>query len=100
MCGAKAGRSTIGYTASAPDRWRASPFSRTPNPNPPHALRARLLWAAAIAPLSFDLTAWFKAFDAPIWALFASAPFTAWLDRCLPGARFRWRPVPTAGRPP
>jgi Na+-transporting NADH:ubiquinone oxidoreductase subunit NqrB len=67
----------------------------------PNAPRARLIWAASIALLSFGLTAWFKVFDAPIWALFVSAPLTAWLDRRLPGERFRWgRSLPAAGDSP
>lgn len=57
----------------------------------PNSPRGRLIWAACIALLTFGLTAWFKVFDAPIWALFFSAPLTAWLDRRLPGELFRWR---------
>jgi len=56
----------------------------------PNAPKARIIWAACIALGTFGLLSWFKVFDAPLWALVASAPLTALLDRVFPHQRFKW----------
>ena len=57
----------------------------------PNARPARLLWAIAIALLTFILRNEFFLPTAPFWALFALAPATALLDRFWLAERFEWR---------
>ncbi|MBI4783440.1 MAG: RnfABCDGE type electron transport complex subunit D [Oscillatoriophycideae cyanobacterium NC_groundwater_1537_Pr4_S-0.65um_50_18] len=56
----------------------------------PNARMGRLIWAAAIALLTFFLrNVWFIS-TAPFWALFALAPLTILIDRLFPSERFTW----------
>lgn len=65
----------------------------------PDRRTARLLWAGAIAGLTFLLQHWFFVSAAPFWALWLLAPLTPWLDWWLPSARFEWNaPDPTLDR--
>ena len=57
----------------------------------PNSRPGRLIWAVAIALLSFILRNQFFFTTAVFWALFALAPLTILLDRCLPATRFRWQ---------
>ncbi len=58
----------------------------------PNARLGRLIWAGAIALLTFFLrNTWFIS-TAVFWALFFLAPLTILLDACLPAARFSWQP--------
>ena len=57
----------------------------------PNARVGRLVWAIAIALLSFILRNQFFIPTAVFWALFALAPVTILLDRYWPAIRFRWQ---------
>lgn len=59
----------------------------------PDRRRARVLWAVAIAVLTFVLHHWFFLTAAPFWALWGLAPLTPLLDRWLPDERFTWQPA-------
>jgi Na+-transporting NADH:ubiquinone oxidoreductase subunit NqrB len=56
----------------------------------PDARWGRVIWAGAIALLTFILRNYFFNSSALIWALFALAPLSIILDRWLPAARFHW----------
>jgi Na+-transporting NADH:ubiquinone oxidoreductase subunit NqrB len=56
----------------------------------PDARWGRVIWAGAIALLTFILRNYFFNSSALIWALFALAPLSLVLDRWLPAARFSW----------
>ncbi|MCI4667815.1 MAG: RnfABCDGE type electron transport complex subunit D [Bacteroidia bacterium] len=56
----------------------------------PNAPKARYFWAIWVAILTFILGSWWKVHDAPLWALFFSAPLTAFLDRYLKHQKFSW----------
>jgi Na+-transporting NADH:ubiquinone oxidoreductase subunit NqrB len=56
----------------------------------PNARQGRLIWAGAIALLSFILRNVFFNAQAVFWALFALAPLTMLLDLLLPSPRFTW----------
>ncbi|GAB4161977.1 MAG: hypothetical protein Fur0046_40530 [Cyanobacteria bacterium J069] len=56
----------------------------------PNSRTGRLLWAGAIALLTFILRNVFFISTAPFWALFALAPLSLLLDWLLPAARFEW----------
>jgi Na+-transporting NADH:ubiquinone oxidoreductase subunit NqrB len=56
----------------------------------PNARSARVVWAMAIALLTFILRNGFFLSTAVFWALFALAPLTIVLDRWLPDDRFVW----------
>jgi Na+-transporting NADH:ubiquinone oxidoreductase subunit NqrB len=56
----------------------------------PNARTARLIWAAAIAILTFILSNFFFLTTAMFWALFALSPLTIWLDRIWAERRFTW----------
>jgi Na+-transporting NADH:ubiquinone oxidoreductase subunit NqrB len=56
----------------------------------PNARAGRLLWAAAIALLTFVLRNYFFVSTAVFWALFALSPLTLLCDRLFPSARFSW----------
>ncbi len=61
----------------------------------PNARTARVLWAIAIAALTFVLRNAFYLTDAPFWALFALSPLTLLLDRVWAAPAFQWRsPAP------
>lgn len=59
----------------------------------PNARPARLLWAVAIATLTFILRNQFYMTTAVFWALFALAPLTIVLDKIWAAPRFEWRKV-------
>ncbi|WP_019500279.1 RnfABCDGE type electron transport complex subunit D [Pseudanabaena sp. PCC 6802] len=56
----------------------------------PNARTARLIWAAAIAILTFILSNFFFITTAMFWALFMLSPLTIWLDRIWAERRFTW----------
>jgi Na+-transporting NADH:ubiquinone oxidoreductase subunit NqrB len=56
----------------------------------PNARIGRLVWAIAIALLTFLLRNFGFLSAAPIWALFLLAPLTLLLDRLFPSDRFEW----------
>ncbi|BAU43027.1 RnfABCDGE type electron transport complex subunit D [Leptolyngbya sp. O-77] len=56
----------------------------------PNSRTGRLIWAGAIALLTFILRNVFFISTAPFWALFALAPLSLLLDWLLPAARFEW----------
>ncbi|GAB4471183.1 MAG: hypothetical protein OHK0037_30410 [Elainellaceae cyanobacterium] len=56
----------------------------------PNSRSGRLLWAGAIALLTFILRNVFFISTAPFWALFALAPLSLLLDWLLPATRFEW----------
>ena len=56
----------------------------------PNARIGRLIWAIAIALLTFLLRNFGFLSTAPIWALFLLAPLTLLLDRLFPSDRFEW----------
>jgi Na+-transporting NADH:ubiquinone oxidoreductase subunit NqrB len=56
----------------------------------PNARAGRLVWAVAIALLTFILRNNFYLSTAPFWALFALSPFTIILDRMFKANRFSW----------
>ncbi|MGI0491915.1 RnfABCDGE type electron transport complex subunit D [Alkalinema pantanalense CENA528] len=62
----------------------------------PNARTARLIWAAAIAGLTFVLRNVYFLNTAVFWALFLLAPLSLLLDRLFEGDRFEWVPLPTA----
>ncbi|MBE9077007.1 RnfABCDGE type electron transport complex subunit D [Romeria aff. gracilis LEGE 07310] len=57
----------------------------------PNARPARLIWAGAIALLTFILRNQFYLSTAVFWALFAIAPLTLVLDKIWAAPRFEWR---------
>ncbi|EKV01101.1 Na+-transporting NADH:ubiquinone oxidoreductase, subunit NqrB [Leptolyngbya sp. PCC 7375] len=57
----------------------------------PNARPARLLWALAIAVLTFVLRNHFYLSTAVFWALFALAPLTIMLDKLWESPRFEWK---------
>lgn len=56
----------------------------------PNARSGRLIWAAAIALLSFLLRNIWLMSAAAFWALFCLAPLSIVIDRLLPASRFCW----------
>ena len=61
-----------------------------PKTSPNHPL-ARVLWATAIAVLSFYLSAFRWMNNTPIWTLVAVAPLVSVLDRIFPAGSFEWQ---------
>ncbi|MDV3352587.1 RnfABCDGE type electron transport complex subunit D [Leptothoe sp. ISB3NOV94-8A] len=57
----------------------------------PNARPARLIWALAIAVLTFVLRNHFYLSTAVFWALFALAPLTIMLDKLWESPRFEWK---------
>lgn len=58
----------------------------------PNARTGRLVWAGAIASLTFVLRNYFFLSSAVFWALFAIAPLTVLIDLFWPADRFQWQP--------
>jgi Na+-transporting NADH:ubiquinone oxidoreductase subunit NqrB len=56
----------------------------------PNAKRGRVIWAMAVALLTFVLRNYFFNSSALIWALFSLAPLTLVIDGWLPAERFHW----------
>lgn len=65
----------------------------------PNARSARLLWAGAIALVTFVLRNVFFIPTAVFWALFLLAPLTPLLDWLWPAERFTWRPPSSLSGP-
>lgn len=59
----------------------------------PNARWGRILWAGAIAFLTFILRNVYFLPTAAFWALFILTPFIFLIDRQLPAARFTWQPL-------
>ncbi|MEL7228206.1 MAG: DUF2330 domain-containing protein, partial [Cyanobacteria bacterium J06576_12] len=57
----------------------------------PNARPARLVWAGAIASLTFILRNYFFMTTAVFWALFLLAPLTVIFDKIWSAPRFEWR---------
>lgn len=64
----------------------------------PNARVGRIVWAIAIAALTFILRNDFFVSTAVLWALFALAPLTLLLDRLFPASRFEWSQSVPASR--
>ncbi len=67
----------------------------------PDSPAGRRLFAVTVALLAFGWQHLLYRNDGPLWALAALSPFTPWIDRLLPGRRYRWNdagaaPAPTA----
>jgi hypothetical protein len=62
-----------------------------PKTAPNHPL-ARVLWAMAIAILSFYLSAFRWMYNTPVWMLVALAPLVPILDHLFPARSYQWRP--------
>jgi len=56
----------------------------------PNARQGRIIWAIAIAALTFILRNWFFLSDAPFYALFIISPFTVLCDRLWHAPQFQW----------
>ncbi|MEM8806635.1 MAG: RnfABCDGE type electron transport complex subunit D [Cyanobacteria bacterium P01_G01_bin.38] len=59
----------------------------------PNGRPARLMWAGAIATLTFILRNQFYLSTAVFWALFALAPLTLVLDKIWTAPRFEWKKI-------
>jgi Na+-transporting NADH:ubiquinone oxidoreductase subunit NqrB len=83
------------HRLSSGSLWLFALFMLTDPRTIPNSRAGRLVWALAIAVLTFGLRNIFFNADALFWALFALSP-TSWLiDRYWPAPRFRWQPAPT-----
>lgn len=60
----------------------------------PNARIARLIWAGALALLTFVLRNYYFVSTAMFWSLFALSPCTIVLDRLFPAERFTWNSLP------
>lgn len=58
----------------------------------PNSAKARILWAAMVALISFFISNWAYVHTAPIWALFAVSMLTPVFDRVWKGKAFQWLP--------
>ncbi len=56
----------------------------------PNARQGRIIWAIAIALLTFILRNWFFLSDAPFYALFIISPFSVLCDRLWHAPQFQW----------
>jgi Na+-transporting NADH:ubiquinone oxidoreductase subunit NqrB len=56
----------------------------------PNARQGRIIWAIAIALLTFILRNWFFLSDAPFYALFILSPLTVLCDRLWHAPQFQW----------
>jgi Na+-transporting NADH:ubiquinone oxidoreductase subunit NqrB len=61
----------------------------------PNSRTGRMIWAMAIALLTFVLRNYFFMSDAVFWALFFLSPLTLLIDFCLPSDRFSWTEAST-----
>lgn len=78
------------HRLSSGSLWLFALFMITDPRTIPDARAARLIWAGAIALLTFYLrNVWFIS-TAPFWALFVLAPFSVLLDWRFPADRFDW----------
>jgi Na+-transporting NADH:ubiquinone oxidoreductase subunit NqrB len=62
----------------------------------PNSRTGRIIWAMAIALLTFVLRNYFFMSDAVFWALFFLSPLTLLIDFCLPSDRFSWTEASTS----
>ena len=58
----------------------------------PRSFKGRLIYGCLVGGLTFYLTNWLQAYDAPIWALTIATPFTILINTLFKGARFNWLP--------
>ncbi|MBD1848123.1 RnfABCDGE type electron transport complex subunit D [Cyanobacteria bacterium FACHB-63] len=65
----------------------------------PNAQIGRVIWAVAIAMLTFILRNQFFISTAVFWALFALAPLSMVIDRIFPDSRFSWEQRATTTEP-
>lgn len=56
----------------------------------PRHPKVRLVWAAAVAGLTFILSSWYFLHAAPIYALFAVSPLTPFINKLFPHKVFQW----------
>lgn len=56
----------------------------------PNARKARLLWAASLALISFGLSAFLQLYTAPVWALFGWCLITPLFDKFFVQPKFQW----------
>lgn len=56
----------------------------------PRHPKARLVWAAAVAALTFIMSGWYFLHAAPIYALFAVSPLTPFINKLFPYKVFQW----------
>jgi len=68
-----------------------------PRTSPNHPV-ARVVWATAIATLSFYLAAFRWMYNTPVWMLVALAPLVPILDRLFPARSFQWQVLPLFSR--
>ncbi|MBD2091898.1 RnfABCDGE type electron transport complex subunit D [Microcoleus sp. FACHB-1515] len=59
----------------------------------PNARSSRVVWAIAIAILTFILRNFYFLPTAAFWALFVLSPVSLLLDRCWPADRFTWQSI-------
>lgn len=59
----------------------------------PNHRKARIIWAAGVAILTFYLQSYVQLHTAPIWALFIVSPLTVILDLMLKSKKFEWLPA-------
>jgi Na+-translocating ferredoxin:NAD+ oxidoreductase RnfD subunit len=59
----------------------------------PNHRKARIIWAAGVAILTFYLQSYVQLHTAPIWALFIVSPLTVILDLMLKSKKFEWLPT-------
>jgi Na+-transporting NADH:ubiquinone oxidoreductase subunit NqrB len=65
----------------------------------PNSQIGRVIWAMAIASLTFILRNQFFISTAAFWALFALAPLSIVLDQIFPASRFSWEQSATTSEP-
>src|SRR6186997_1350 len=63
-----------------------------PKTSPDHPV-ARIIWAVAIAAVSFYLTAFKWKYNTAIWVLVAAAPMVPLLNAFFKAQRFQWKPA-------
>lgn len=56
----------------------------------PNSSRARVVWAAFVAVLTFVLSQWFYVYAAAVWALFIVTPLTVLADYLMKAPKFEW----------
>lgn len=57
----------------------------------PNDKRARIIWSAAVAVVSFIAVVKFQVYTAPIWVLFFFTPLTVFFDRLIPALKYHWK---------
>lgn len=59
----------------------------------PNHKKARIIWAASIALISFLLQSFYQIQTAPFWTLFFVSPLTILFDMLLKARKFEWMPL-------